>query len=147
MHTDAKILRFDAARCRPGLRLRANRMIRALLDEDAADRWASHPETEGDSISPDDLAGLVPRPRDMWRVDDWILACMLQDFAVMGIFAVQSGQFDDRSLLEPLMDLQSTACAVARTCAAGSGASVDLLPARRAASERAGVPLLRGGRS
>ncbi len=145
MQTETKFLRFDASRCRPGLRWRANNMIRALLDEDVADRWASHPETEGDSITPDDLAGLVPRPRDMWRVNDATLACMLQDFAVMGIFAVQSGQFDDRSLLEPLMDLQATACAVARNCASGCGASVDSFPARDISAAMTGISLLRGG--
>ncbi|WP_209428483.1 hypothetical protein [Pararhodobacter sp. SW119] len=124
MLTDDKIARFDSAHCRPGLRLRANRMLRALLDEDAADRWASHVVEDRDSIAPDDLASLVPPPRDMWRVDDAELAPMLQDFAVMGVFAIQTGQFDDRSLLEPLMDLQSAACTLASRCDAGGSATV-----------------------
>lgn len=124
MLTDETIACFDTAHCRPGLRLRAHRMFRALLDEDAADRW------NGDSLTPDDLAGLVPPPRDLWRVDDAKLARMLQDFAVMGVFAIHSGQFDDQSLLEPLMDLQSAACAVAGRCDSGRGASVIPFPSR-----------------
>jgi hypothetical protein len=144
MQIDHRIVRFDAARCRPGLRLRANQMIRALLDEDAADRWASHGEEDGDSINPDDLAGLVPPPREMWRIDDATLACMLQDFAVMGVFAIQSGQFDGRFLLESLMDLQASACAVAQSCAAGARASVEPFPKRAAATQTDGAAMLRG---
>lgn len=144
MQIDHKIVRFDAARCRPSLRLLANQMIRALLEEDAADRWASHGEEDGDSITPDELAGLVPPPREMWRFDDATLACMLQDFAVMGVFAVQSGQFDGRYLLEPLMNLQASACAVAQSCAAGARASVEPFPKRAVASEGAGASMLRG---
>ena len=119
MQTEDRIARFDAARCRPGLRRQVSRMIEALLAEDVADLWASHPDEDGDSILPDDLAGLVPPPRDLWRVDDATLACMAQDFAVMAIFAVQSGQFDGRNLLEPLMTLQASACSVGQACASG----------------------------
>ena len=133
--------------CSSDLRLRATRMIRALLDEDVADRWASHADDDGDSITPDDLAGLVPAPRDMWRIDDATLACMLQDFAVMSVFAVQSGQFDGRPLLEPLMELQAAACVVARSCEAGSAAAVRAFPRRSAATPAAAAVFCGGAKS
>ncbi len=145
MQTNDTITRFDTARCRPGMRRQAIRMMQALLAEDAADRWASHPGSDGDSITPDDLAGLVPPPRDLAFVDDARLACMLQDFAVMGIFAIQSGQFDDRTLLEPLMALQASACSVAQACKAGA-TRLRYLPARWPAVRRAGIAAVQTAR-
>lgn len=130
------ITRFQAERCRPTLRNQATEMIHALLAEDAADLWASHPETDGDSITPDDLAGLVPPPRNLRKVDDARLSCMLQDFAVMAIFAIQSGQFDNRALIAPLMALQSSACAVALACKQGAS-RLQYLPMRRTSPAQA----------
>jgi hypothetical protein len=89
--------------------------VRALRDAACADTtrglWDSLPEGNGDRIGCADMCGMLPQMDGDTAPGTHVLAIAAADFAVLGLFAIQTGQWMRPDLLESLMGLQAAATA------------------------------------
>lgn len=112
------IIPFPLHRARPSL-LRSAHALATMAQHDG-DRalWDSLPVGDANRITGADLLDTLPGPAPDTHPD--VQAHMVADFAVLGLFAVQTGQWMRPDLLGALMELQSRAEAmriVSRTVA------------------------------
>jgi hypothetical protein len=122
-HTPAhNVLPFPLHRARPPLAVRVLAVRDAARADAARGLWDSLPEGNGDRISCADLCDMLPPLDAPAPTGTLVLAIAAADFAVLGLFAIQTGQWMRPDLLEALMGLQSAA---AQTLALHAPASAE----------------------
>lgn len=105
--THTNIIPFPIHRTRPPLLRIAQTLSQAAQHDDGLALWDSLPTGDGNRIACHDLCSSLPNESD--HRPPATLAAMVADFSVLGLFAIQTGQWMRPDLLGDLMDLQARA--------------------------------------
>lgn len=106
-HTPANVVPFPLHKARPPLATRVQTIADTAREDAARGLWDSLPQGHEDRIDCGDLCGMLPSGDH--TPGALVSAVVAADFAVLGLFAVQTGQWMRPDLLESLMALQSAA--------------------------------------
>lgn len=101
------VIPFPAHRARPPLFRLAQTLSEAARSDSTLSLWDSLPTGDGNRIECADLCSSLPNG-DEGRAPA-TLASMVADFSILGLFAIQTGQWMRPDLLGDLMELQARA--------------------------------------
>lgn len=100
----SNIIRFPIERTRPGLIFKLKALMeQALLDQDRA-LWCESKPHEDLQVSPEILKDIAEPVLNTQFCRAHTQS--IKDFSLLGLYAVQSGQWQRKDLLGPLLDLQ-----------------------------------------
>lgn len=104
------IIPFPIHRARPSLLRSAHSLAALALTDTTLALWDSLPVQDPNRVSCADLTDSLPTlSPDTPAPDAGVLAAMVADFSVLGLYAVQTGQWMRPDLLGDLIALQSRA--------------------------------------
>lgn len=102
----SQIIRFPIERTRPGIAFKLKALMNQALKDTERDLW-SNTAREGElNVSPQLLRDVAEPVLNTQFCNAHKQA--VKDFSLLGLYAVQSGQWQREDLLGPLLDLQSS---------------------------------------
>lgn len=105
----ATVLAFPLHRARPPLAVSVARLAQEAWSDRDKLLWDCLPKEHEDRVEPSYLCGMLPTP-DTLRTPGTVLdPHTAADFAVLGLFAIQTGQWMRPDLVEDLVALQHQA--------------------------------------
>ena len=111
--TQCRIIPFPLDRVRPPLLRCAQLLAQTACSDQKIALWDCLPSGHQDRISPADLMAMLPAC-DRGR-DGTIVAAQVADFAVLGLFAIHTGQWMREDLLNELNALRLRAEGLQKT--------------------------------
>ena len=105
----ATVLAFPIHRARPPLAVSVARLAQEAWSDRERLLWDCLPQDHEDRIEPATLCGMLPDATHLRAPGTVLDPHTAADFAVLGLFAIQTGQWMRPDLVEDLMALQQQA--------------------------------------
>lgn len=112
MSDDAKILKLDTNRIRPGIRSKAQRLYVELANPLNSNLWKSLPTASPERISAKEILGTLGNISELWQHSDANVANRVIHMSLLTLHAIHTGQYQNKEIIGFVMDMQSAAQSV-----------------------------------